>query len=71
MQDELWTTADIARELGFADPAVARSFIRRARIESVERAGDRKLYPANVVRAAVDEMPGRGARTDLGGSGTP
>lgn len=63
----LWTTADIARELGLADAAVARSFIRRAKLEAVGRAIDtgEKQYDPAAVRAARDAMPGttpRGGR---------
>jgi transposase-like protein len=69
----LWTTADVARELGMASPAVARSAIRRWRAAG-HPAGtptdrdpvtDEKLYDPQQVRAAKASAPGRGKRTDL------
>ena len=58
---DLWTTADIARELSLASPAVARSWLRRAGVEALpERVGDAKVYDREAVLAAKEQMSGRG-----------
>lgn len=65
-RQELWTTDDIARELGLSDAATARSWVRRMRsrglLDAVDRdpVSDAKLYDPDAVRAAKDAMPGKG-----------
>lgn len=60
MSRELWTTADIARERGLANAAVARSWIKRVGLDPVDRVGDAKVYDADEVRAKAAAMPGKG-----------
>lgn len=56
-----WTTADIARELNFNSPGVARSWIRRSGINPLtDRRGDAKLYDPDEVLAAKARMVGQG-----------
>lgn len=58
-----WTTADIARELGLANAAVARTWLRRAGLQALpERVGDAKVYDSDAVLAAKEQMPRSGRR---------
>lgn len=66
-----WTTADIARELGLKNPAVARAWVARAARQTglkplPGRVGDAKRYDSEAVLAAKRQMPGKGA-----GAGRP
>ena len=67
---ELWSAAQVADHLGLASTGSARRTLSRWEIQAVsyERgAGGRPeaRYDADQVRAAAEQRPGRGARTDL------
>jgi len=68
-KSEHWTTADVARELGLASADSARRLLSRWRQEGNPAAiavgrdpdTDAKLYDPDLIRAAHDARPGRGA----------
>lgn len=63
---ETMTTSEVQRLLGLASRDAARVQLRRWGIAAVGRTLDgEKLWPAGQVRAAAENRPGRGARTDL------
>lgn len=63
---ELWTAKQVAAEYGW-HPGYARRWLSDHGIEHIRTTGprDTRLYDPEQVRAAHDQMPGRGYRTDL------
>ncbi|MGA5820790.1 hypothetical protein ACPC54_23355 [Kitasatospora sp. NPDC094028] len=68
--DAEWTIEDVADRIGAGSTGSARKTLSRWDIEAIGRQpgrGGQSIYRAENVIAAMNDRPGRGARTDLKG----
>ena len=73
MATELWTTSEVQRFIGYAQPQSARTWCLRKGLkpEAMRSSTGELLWNAEAVQAAWNSRPGRGYRSDVHGPPAP